>query len=249
MIGLGTIVNTAAVLAGGMIGSRVKNGLPQRYREIIMQAIGLSVVIIGVSGALKEIFAIKEMRLDRSGEFIMLMIFSLVIGSVIGEWLNIEAQLDRLGKWFESRFAKRGDNNFSQGFVSASLLFCVGAMAIVGSLDDGLRGDASTLYAKSILDGVSATVFASTLGIGVAFSAITVLVYQGSITLLAGFVAPLLNPVVTSEMSLVGNVLILAIGINLLKIREIKVGNMLPAIFIPIAYDLFYTHVFLNVFH
>lgn len=238
MIGLGTIVNAAAVIAGGIVGSRVKNGLPRRYRDIIMQAIGLSVVIIGVSGALQGIGSLKGSKPDP----IMFMILSLVIGSAIGEWLNIEARLDRLGKWFQRRFA-RGDNNFAQGFVSASLLFCVGAMAIVGALDDGLNGDAGTLYAKSILDGVSATVFATTLGIGVAFSAITVLLYQGGITLLAGSIGPYLTIAVRDEMSLVGNVLIMAIGINLLHIKKIKVGNMLPAIFVPLVYDLIHNHV------
>ncbi len=247
MIGLGTIVNTAAVIAGGVIGSRVKNGLPQRYREIIMQAIGLSVVIIGVSGTLQGIYSVKDARLDR--QYIMLMIFSLVIGSAVGEWLDIEARLDRLGKWFEKRFARGDDNNFAQGFVSASLLFCVGAMAIVGALEDGLQGNAGTLYAKSVLDGVSSTVFATTLGIGVAFSAISVLVYQGGITLLAGFVGPYLTVAVRDEMSLVGNVLILAIGINLLKIQRIKVGNMLPAILVPVLYDLLYTHAIVKWIH
>lgn len=247
MIGLGTIVNTAAVIAGGVIGSRVKNGLPQRYREIIMQAIGLSVVIIGVSGTLQGIYSVKDARLDR--QYIMLMIFSLVIGSAVGEWLDIEARLDRLGKWFEKRFARGDDNNFAQGFVSASLLFCVGAMAIVGALEDGLQGNAGTLYAKSVLDGVSSTVFATTLGIGVAFSAISVLVYQGGITLLAGFVGPYLTVAVRDEMSLVGNVLILAIGINLLKIQRIKVGNMLPAILVPVLYDLLYTHAITKLIH
>lgn len=244
MIGLGTIVNTAAVVAGGLIGSRVKNGLPRRYRDIIMQGIGLSVVIIGVSGALQGIGSLKGSKPDP----IMFMILSLVIGSAAGEWFDIEARLDRLGKWFEGKFAKSGDNNFAQGFVSASLLFCVGAMAIVGALEDGLKGDAGTLYAKSILDGVSATVFATTLGIGVAFSAISVLVYQGSITLLAGFVGPYLTAEVIGQMSLAGNVLIMAIGINLLKIRQIKVGNMLPAIFVPVVYDLLLNQVILKIF-
>ncbi|MCE5229853.1 DUF554 domain-containing protein [bacterium] len=232
MIGLGTIVNTAAVIAGGLIGSRVKHGLPERFRDIVMQAVGLAVVIIGVSGTLHEIFNTKPGSTDP----VMLMIFSLVIGSVIGEWIGIEAWLGRLGKWFEAKFAADGDGSFAQGFVSASLLFCVGAMAIVGSLKDGLEGKTEILFAKSILDGVSSIVFASTMGIGVVFSAVSVLAYQGSITLLAKFIAPYLTPEVTSQMSLVGNVLILAIGINLLRIRVIKVGNMLPAIFLPLVY-------------
>ncbi|MEN6626963.1 MAG: DUF554 domain-containing protein [Candidatus Sumerlaeia bacterium] len=236
MIGTGTIVNTIAVIAGGIAGTAIKTGLSQRYRSIIMQAVGLSVVIIGVSGALQGIFRVTAKGAIDRGD-IMLMIFSMVAGCIVGEWLDIEARLDSLGQWFQSKFA-RGDGNFAEGFVTASLLFCVGAMAIVGALDDGLNGDTSTLFAKSILDGVSSIVFASTMGIGVAFSAVSVLVYQGAITLAAGFVKPWLTPEVIGQMSLVGNVLIMAIGINLLDIKKIKVGNMLPAVFIPLVYYL-----------
>lgn len=236
MIGTGTIVNTIAVIAGGIAGTAIKTGLSQRYRSIIMQAVGLSVVIIGVSGALQGIFRVTAKGAIDRGD-IMLMIFSMVAGCIVGEWLDIEARLDSLGQWFQARFA-RGDGNFAEGFVTASLLFCVGAMAIVGALDDGLNGDTSTLFAKSILDGVSSIVFASTMGIGVAFSAVSVLVYQGAITLAAGFVKPWLTPEVIGQMSLVGNVLIMAIGINLLEIKKIKVGNMLPAVFVPLVYYL-----------
>lgn len=236
MTGLGTIVNTVAILAGGIIGTVVKSGLPQRYRSIVMQAVGLAVVIIGVSGALQEIFRVLPGEGRLGSDYIMLMILSLVIGSVIGEWIDIDARLDRIGQWLQNRFAA-GDGNFVQGFVTASLVFCVGAMAILGALEDGLKGDTKTLYAKSILDGITSIVFASTMGIGVVFSAVSVLIYQGSITLAAGFVKPWLTPEVTCQMSLVGSVLIMAIGINLLDIKKIKVGNMLPAIFIPVVYD------------
>lgn len=237
MIGQGTIVNTVAILAGGLIGTVVKSGLPQRYRGIIMQAVGLSVVIIGVSGALQEIFRVLPGEGRLGSDYIMLMILSLVTGSVIGEWIDIDARLERLGQWLQNRFAA-GDGNFVQGYVTASLVFCVGAMAILGALQDGLKGDTRTLYAKSILDGISSIVFASTMGVGVIFSAVSVLIYQGSITLAARFVEPWLTPEVTSQMSLVGSVLIMAIGINLLDIKKIKVGNMLPSIFMPLVYYL-----------
>ncbi len=235
MIGLGTIVNSVVVIIGGLAGTLIKNGLPERYRKIIMEAIALSVLVIGISGALQGIFEVKEGKLDRV--FIMEMIFSLVLGGLAGELINIEQKLDRLGAWFQKRFAA-GEGNFAQGFVTASLVFCVGAMSIVGSLEDGLLGNASILYAKSVLDGISSVVFAATLGVGVAFSALPVLVYQGSITLAAGFVKPWLTDTVVTQMSLAGSVLIMAIGMNMLEIRKIRVGNLLPAIFMPVIFYL-----------
>ncbi len=243
MIGLGTIVNAIVVIVGGLAGSLLKNGLPERYKNTIMQGIGLSVIIIGISGCLQGIYKVVEgAKLDR--QYITLMILSLVIGGIIGEWINIEKKLDKLGNWFQGKCSKNkllcklGGGNFAEGFVTASLVYCVGAMAIVGSLEDGLTGNTATLFAKSILDGVSAVVFSSTLGIGVAFSAIPVFLYQGAITLLATYIQPWLTDVVISQTSLVGGILIMGIGLNLLEIKKIKVGNMLPAIFIPFIYYL-----------
>lgn len=236
MIGLGTVVNAGAVIVGGLAGTVIKKGLPERYKNIVMQAIGLSVLFIGISGALQGIYKVLgNGSLDR--QFIMTMIFSLVIGGVIGELINIESKLERLGSWFQSRFSKNG-GNFAEGFVTASLVYCVGAMAIVGSLEDGLTGNPKTLFAKSILDGVSSVVFGATMGYGVPFSAIPILIYQGAITLLAGFVKPWLTDAVTAQMSLIGSILIFGIGINLLEIKKIKVGNLLPAIFLPVVYFL-----------
>jgi uncharacterized protein len=241
MIGLGTIVNAAAILAGGGAGVLLKNGLPEKYKSTVMQGIGLSVMFIGISGTLQGIFNItKGNTIDR--QYIMTMIFSLVIGGFIGEFLDIEQKLDNLGQWFQNKFTSKSLNssnsNFATGFVTASLVYCVGAMAIVGSLEDGLTGNTATLFAKSILDGVSAIIFAATMGNGVAFSAIPVFLYQGAITLLAGFIKPWLTDVVISQMSLTGSVLIFAIGSNLLEFKRIKVGNLLPAIFIPLVYYL-----------
>lgn len=234
MVGLGTIVNAGAVIAGGLAGIFVKKGLPERYKNIIMQAIGLSVLFIGISGALQGIYKVIENgMLDR--QYIMTMIFSLVIGGIVGEWINIENKLERLGVWFQKKFSKNG-GNFAEGFVTASLVYCVGAMAIVGSLEDGLLGNPKTLFAKSILDGVSSVVFGATMGYGVPFSAIPILIYQGAITLLAGFVKPWLTGAVTAQMSLIGSILIFGIGLSLLGIKKIKVGNLLPAIFLPIIY-------------
>lgn len=238
MTGLGTLVNVGAIILGGTVGWLAKKGIPDRFKNTIMQGIGLAVLIVGLSGSLQGIFRfIGEPRLDRV--YLTGMILCLVIGGLIGEALDIEQRLDDLGKWFQNRFAK-GENTFAEGFVTASLVYCVGAMAIVGSLEDGLTGNTQILFAKSILDGVSAVVFAATLGMGVTFSFVPVMVYQGLITLLAGVLKPWLTEDVISQMSMVGSVLIMGIGINILEIRRIKVGNMLPAIFLPLLYDLGY---------
>lgn len=236
MVGLGTIVNAGAIIAGGIAGTLLRSGIPEKYKRIVMQGIGLSVLFIGVSGTIKEMVAIVDgNKLDR--QFIMIMIFSLVIGGLIGEFLKIETRLENIGIWFQSKIPSKS-GSFSDGFVTASLVYCVGAMAIMGALEDGLLGSTTTLFAKSVLDGVSAVIFAATMGIGVAFSAFPVLIYQGSITLLAGVVKPLLTPTVISQMSLVGGILIFAIGLNLLEIKKVNVGNLLPSVFIPVIYYL-----------
>jgi len=236
MHGLGTIVNVLAIIIGVVVGIILKKGIPERFKNTIMQAIGLAVVVIGVSGALQGIFKVTEQgKLDRN--YITEMILYLVIGSLIGEALKIEDGLDRMGMWFQNRFAGK-ESNFAKGFVTASLVYVVGAMAIVGALEDGLYGKIDILLAKAMLDGITAIVFSATLGIGVMFSGLSVLIYQGGITALAGVLKPLLSDVVVSQMSLVGSILIFAIGLNLLEIKKFKVGNMLPAIFIPLVYSL-----------
>ncbi|MFS8540845.1 MAG: DUF554 domain-containing protein, partial [Tissierellales bacterium] len=166
---------------------------------------------------------------------LILVIISIVLGSIIGQAIGIEDKLDKLGKRLEDRFGK-DDSNFSKGFVTASLVFCIGAMAIVGALESGLAGNHSTLFAKSVLDGITSVIFASTLGIGVAFSAIAVFIYEGSISLLASFLSGLFSPEAIAEMSAVGGILIMGIGLNVLGIRKVNVGNMLPAVFIPLIY-------------
>lgn len=218
----GTIVNSLAIIIGAVVGIIIKSGIKEKYKNIIMDGIGLSVAIIGIMGGIEA-------------NNIILIIASIVIGSVIGEMIDIDSRLEQLGQNMEKKFSK-GDSNFSKGFVTASLVYCIGAMAVVGSLNAGLRGDHDMLIAKSILDGITAVIFASTLGIGVAFSAIPVFIYQGTITLLASSVESLLTTNVINEMSAVGGILILAIGINILGIKKIKVANMLPAIFIPLIY-------------
>lgn len=219
---LGTVVNAAAVILGALFGIGIKKGIKESYKDTIMNGIGLSVVLIGIMGGIEA-------------NNIILVIASIVIGSIIGEALDIDKKLDHLRLGMEKKFGK-GDSNFSKGFVTASLVYCIGAMAIVGSLESGLSGNHETLFAKSILDGITAILFASSLGIGVAFSALPIFIYQGTITLLANFIKDYLTPEAVGEMSAVGGVLILAIGINLLGLKKIKVANMLPAVFIPLIY-------------
>jgi uncharacterized membrane protein YqgA involved in biofilm formation len=219
---LGTIVNSLAIILGSLLGIGARKGIKEEYKDTIMDGIGLCVIIIGITGGIKS-------------ENIILVIGSIVLGSLLGEIIGIENMLENLGNNLQRRFDKK-DSNFSKGFVTASLVFCIGAMAIVGSLEAGIQGKYETLFAKSIIDGISSIIFASTLGIGVAFASIPVFIYQGSITLLANLVNELLTPQVVNEMSAVGSILIIAIGINILGIKKIKIGNMLPAVFIPLIY-------------
>jgi uncharacterized membrane protein YqgA involved in biofilm formation len=221
---LGTIVNTLSIIVGSLIGLFFKGSIPEKYSKTIMHGIGLAVVLIGIKTALKT-------------DAIFIVIISLAVGSFVGELLRIEDRLDQLGNWIGGRLSK-DSKGISKGFVSASLLYCVGAMAIVGSMESGLTGNHQTLFAKSILDGIGSVLFASTLGIGVLFSAVSVFVYQGLITITASSLKPLLLPEVVSQMSAVGGLLILAIGIGLLEIKKIRIGNMLPAIFIPFIYQV-----------
>ncbi|HHV28191.1 DUF554 domain-containing protein [Acetivibrio mesophilus] len=236
MLAQGSVVNAVVIIAGALLGMIIKGKLSERFKVIIMQALGLSVIIIGLSGTLSAIFRVSSDGTLENKD-IMIMIIFLVVGSIIGEAINIEQKLNRFAEFIQKKIPGSG-GNFSVGFVTATLLFCVGAMAIVGSLEEGLTGNADTLYAKSILDCISSFIFSATMGVGVLFSAIPVLLYQGSITLFAGALKPMLTPEVISQMSLVGNVLILGIGLNLLEIRSIKVANMLPAVFLPILYYL-----------
>ena len=219
---LGTIINAAAIVVCGLIGLLFKRALPQRLCETITQGLGLGVVVIGITMTIET-------------DNIMLMLLSLVFGGILGEVIHIEKQLQRIGDTLELRM-KNNNNNISQGFVSASLLFCTGSMAIMGALENGLTGTFSILLSKSLLDGIFSMILSSTLGLGVVFSAIPVLIYQGSISLLAGSVKSLLSPEMITEMNAVGGVLIMAIGINMLKIKELKVGNLLPAVFMPILF-------------
>ncbi|MDD3213775.1 MAG: DUF554 domain-containing protein [Eubacteriales bacterium] len=222
---IGTLINVAAILVGSSLGLLLKRGFRKNIADVVMQGLGLCVILIGLNGALKT---------DNT----LLMILSVVVGGVIGSLLGIEKRLNDLGAYAQRKLVRSndGENTFAKAFVTASLVFCVGAMAVVGALDSGIRGDHSTLIAKSALDGVASIVFASALGPGVMLSAVPVLLYQGAIALLGNLVAPLLSDMVIQEMSSVGGLLIVGIGINMLLKTEIKVADLLPAVFIPFLY-------------
>jgi len=240
MTGLGTVVNVAAVLAGATVGMLIKGGLPRRFQDTVTSAIGLCTMFIGISGALSGLLKLGENgRLETQDT--MIMIGSLIIGALIGEGIDIELRLENLGMWCKRLVPrdKQNSGSFVEGFVTSSLLFCVGAMAIVGSLEDGLNHNFSVLFAKSVMDGVMAVVFTASLGIGVFFSVIPIVIYQGGITLLAGFVRPYLSDVLIGRMSFVGSILIFALGINLVFDRKLKIGNLLPAMFMPLLFQLF----------
>ena len=220
---ISVIVNTVAVLLGSSIGMLLKKGIPERITDTLMKGIGLCTLYIGWSGTLK-------------GQNTLVLILSMAVGIVIGEGLDLDDKLNRFAKSVENRFKKGGEKiSLAEGFVTASLLFCVGAMTIVGSLQAGLSGDYEMIFTKSVLDFISSMVFASSLGIGVMLSAAFVFVFQGAIVLLAQFVAPFLTDAVIAEMVCSGSLIIFALGLNIVGITKLKVINFLPAIFLPIV--------------
>jgi len=218
----GTIVNTGAILAGSFIGISAGKFLPERIKTIAVQALGLSVVLIGLKMAL-------------SGKEPIVTIGCVLLGAITGELIKIEQGTERLGEWLKTR-ARSDSSTFVQGFVSASVLYLTGAMMIVGSIQDGTVGDASTLYTKALLDGVASVALSSTLGIGVAFSALSVLLVQGSITLLASKLLFMQNPDVLDAVTASGGLLIVGIGTNVLGLTKIKIGNFLPALLYAILW-------------
>jgi uncharacterized membrane protein YqgA involved in biofilm formation len=222
---LGTIVNALAIVAGSLLGLLFSKGIADNYKDIILSGVGLSVMLIGVKSALVS-------------NDLMVVIFSVILGALLGEGLNIEKKLEMFGTFLESKVtAKSNDSkSFARGFVTASLVFCVGSMAIVGSLESGLTGNHQTLFAKSVLDGVTSIIFASTMGFGVMFSGLAVFLYQGLITFTAVFMKDFLVPETIEQMTSVGGLLIMAIGFNMLKITTIRVGNLIPGIFLPLVY-------------
>ncbi|MCD8037424.1 MAG: DUF554 domain-containing protein [Clostridiales bacterium] len=215
---LGVIVNTITVIIGSSVGLLFKKGIPERVASAIMKGIGLCTLYIGISGALE-------------GENTLILIISMVVGIAIGTLIDIDDKINRLGNFVERKFSgNKGGVSISKGFVTASLLFCIGAMTIVGSLNAGLTGDNEMLFTKSTLDLFSSAILSVSLGIGVLFAAAFVFVFQGAIVLLASFLAPVLTDAAIAEMICAGSVMIIGLGLNLLDITKLKVANMLPAI-------------------
>lgn len=221
----GAVVNFFTVIAGTLIGMLFKKGIPERVKATLMNGMALCVLYIGITGLFED------------GTNILIIIASFAIGAVVGELADFDGIVNRLGAGLEKSLGK-GDTKIADGFVTATLLFCVGAMTVVGSIDSGISGDNSTLYSKSIIDGVSSVALTSSLGIGVMLSAIPVLVIEGGLTLLASVVSPILTEAAVAHMSVIGSLLIIAIALNMLGLTKIKVMNYLPSVFLPLIFCL-----------
>lgn len=222
---LATVINSIAIILGSIIGVFVKGGIPKRFNETIMKGISLCVLLIGIQDALKT-------------QNIILIIFSIVIGAIIGELIDIDKKLKQLGDSIENKLKGRG-GKISEGFVTSSLVFCVGAMAIVGSFEAGISGKYETIFSKSIIDGITSIIFSSTLGIGVILSAVTVFIYQGIMTLAAVGLKSVLTAAIINEMTAAGGLIIIGLSLNLMGVTKIKVANLLPALCVlPLIYPL-----------
>ncbi|MDR2392612.1 MAG: DUF554 domain-containing protein [Treponema sp.] len=219
---LGPVVNGLVIIICALAGCFIIRGIPERFAELIKKAIGLSIMYMGMKGALEN-------------QRVLLLVMSMVVGAIAGEYINLDKRMNQFGTWAEGKLGMKG-GSFSKGFVSASILFCTGSMAIVGSMQSGLTGNHETLFAKSILDGSISLIFGASMGIGVAFSALPVFIYQGCISLAARAIKDYLSPDIIREMSAVGSLLVAAIGYNFLGVKEIRVANLIPAIFIPWLY-------------
>ena len=236
----GTLVNCAAVIAGGSIGLIFKKGIKDSYTESVNKSLGLAILIIGLNGVISNMFSVADGKISSSGE--LLLVVYLVIGTLFGEMLKLEQRFNGFCTGIESKFKAGG---FASGFVNGTVLFCVGAMAIIGSINDGLRGDSSVLFVKSALDFTTAIIFGATLGFGVIFTFIPLLIYQGGITLLAGSLSGILQGDVLTQLCAVGYSIIMAIGINFIFDKKFKTLNMLPSIFLPVVYH--YILVLINM--
>lgn len=238
MIGLGTVINTLGVIAGSTIGLFLRKGMREELQNALMSACGVATVFIGIAGTLQGMLRIENGSIETQGS--MLLIFSLVLGGLAGEFINIEKRMDNLGEKLKRLFRAEKDGQFVEGFVNTSLIICVGAMAIVGSIQDGLTGDTSMLAAKAVLDFAIVIVLASTYGIGVMCSALAIFVYEGSLTLIAHFVGDFISDALIADLSYVGSALIFCVGVNVAFGKKFKVGNMLPALLVPIGYALIF---------
>ena len=234
MIGLGTIINVVAILVGGVIGLVFSRAISARYQETLMQAIGVCILFVGIGGAVQEMMTVTADRLQSSGT--MMIVISYAVGSLLGEWINLERRIEQFGSWLKVKTGNAREKRFVDGFVSASLTVCIGAMAVVGSIQDGISGDPSTLALKALLDMVIVCAMSASLGRGCLFSAIPVGIFQGTVTLLARAVQPVMTEAALANLSLTGSILIFCVGVNLLWEKKLKVANMLPSILIAVVY-------------
>ena len=235
MTGLGTLVNMAAILIGSGIGLLLKNGIPKRLQTTISSAVGLCVVFVGVTGAIKGLMNVSGTTFETKDTLVV--VICMAIGAAIGECLDLEQRMENLGDWVKSKLPNgSSSSNFTEAFVSTSLVFCIGAMAIVGSIQDGLTGDSSVLVTKAILDCIIIFVMTASMGKGCIFSALPVFLLQGSVTLLAAAIAPFITQAALDNISLVGDGLILCVGVNTMFHQKIKVANLLPALIFAAAW-------------
>ena len=238
MIGLGTAANVIAVVIGGLAGLLLKKILTERITDTVMQGVGLAIIIVGITGVFGAVNA--DPAGSAGSELILIMIISLAVGAAVGEIINLDGKLNSLAEFCENKFSKPGEQStFAKGFAMATIFFCAGSMAIVGAFEEGVNNNSEILFAKSVIDGIAAIFFASTMGAGVILAAVMVGLYQGMLTLLAVFIAPYFSDVVITQISLIGSVLIMSIGFNLLEITKIRVSNLLPALLGPVVYSFF----------
>lgn len=237
MIGLGTIINVAAILGGGLIGALFGRFLKDSLQSSLVKATGICVMFIGISGALEKIMTVSEGKLTSGGT--LMMIGSMAIGTLLGELIDIDGKIEIFGEWLKKKTGNAKDSAFVEGFVSASITVCVGAMTVVGSINDGIFGDYSILLVKSLLDFIIIIVMTSSMGKGCVFSVIPVAVIQGGFTLAAKVIQPYMTDGALHNLSLVGSMLIFCVGLNLLRKNSVKVANMLPAIVIAVAWSYF----------
>lgn len=240
MIGLGTIVNTIAVVIGGLIGLIFGRFIKERYRETVTKALGFATIMMALGSCLAKMLVVKIINdggdytasVDTQG--VMMMIVSLTLGAVLGELINLEDKMNRLGVFLRDKSGSKGDTRFVDGFMTASLTICIGAMAIMGSIQDGISGDHSILFAKAFLDLSIVMMMTASLGKGCIFSAVPIFLFQGAITLLARFIAPFMTELAVNNLSLVGNVLIVCVGFNIIWPRTVRVANLLPAVVVAV---------------
>lgn len=233
MVGLGTFINTGAIIAGGLGGMLFGRFMKESMQDTLCKTCGVATMFLAVSGAMEGMLSLRDGSIVSGGA--MLVIGCLVIGALIGELMDLEGAFERFGEWLKIKSGNAKDKGFVDAFVTASLTVCIGAMAIVGSIQDGIKGDYSILAAKAVLDLVIISVMTASMGKGCAFSAIPVAVFQGSITLMAGFIRPLITEAAMANLSLVGSILIFCVGVNLVWGKTLKVANMLPAVFVAAA--------------